>query len=228
VGKLAAQITHEIRNPLSSLSLNAEMLQEQIEAGSVDQTEARALVGAMAREVDRLTEVTEQYLRFARMPKPTLETVELGDAVDELVTFMGPELSKAGVEIRRAYADEAPRVRADAGQLRQVLLNLLRNAVEALDGLSGERRTITVGTRCLADQEVEVFVRDRGPGAPQETVDRMFDPFYTTKRSGTGLGLAISRTIARSHHGTLAHRPNPDGGAEFYLRLPRMECEAAT
>jgi signal transduction histidine kinase len=109
-----------------------------------------------------------------------------------------------------------------------VLLNLLRNAIEALEGLGPERRTITIGTRHLEDEEIEIFVRDRGPGVPQETVDRMFDPFYTTKRTGTGLGLAISRTIARAHRGTLGHRPNPQGGAEFFFRLPRAEQETKT
>jgi two-component system sensor kinase FixL len=119
-------------------------------------------------------------------------------------------------------------VSIDRVQVQQVLLNLLRNAIEALEGFEAERRQIVVGTRRLADDEVEIYVRDRGPGVTQETVDRMFDPFYTTKRTGTGLGLAISRTIARAHRGTLGHRPNPQGGAEFFLRLPIADTASTT
>lgn len=216
VGKLAAQITHEIRNPLSSLSLNAELLQEQLELGAVDRAEARALLEAMAREVDRLTEVTEQYLRFARMPKPTLETVDLGDAIDELVTFMGPELSRAGVEIKRDDAPGAPRVRADASQLRQVLLNLLRNAREA----AGRGGHVRIETRGGAGGMGEIVVADDGPGIAPELRQRIFEPFFTTKEGGTGLGLALVQQIVLEHAGELRCESETGRGTRMIVALP--------
>jgi signal transduction histidine kinase len=216
VGRLAAQITHEIRNPLASLSLNAELLQEQLDAGALDAQEARDLVHAMAREVDRLAEVTEEYLRFARMPKPTLERVDLNDAVDELATFMGPELAGAGVDVRRELAEASPAVRADPGQLRQVLLNLVRNAREAA-GRGGHVRLVTrVRDGAMADVEVQ----DDGPGMADDVKQRIFEPFFTTKELGTGLGLALVQQIVHEHAGELRCDSAPGRGTRMVVSLP--------
>src|SRR2546423_875948 len=121
IGRIAAQITHEIRNPLSSISLNAEELGERA-------PQARELCEAIVREVDRLTAITEDYLRFARLPKPQLQRADLNETVRELVDFVRPELEAAGVEVALSLSPSLPRVPADVAQVRQLLLNLLRNA----------------------------------------------------------------------------------------------------
>jgi signal transduction histidine kinase len=108
----------------------------------------------------------------------------------------------------------------DRVQIQQVLLNLLRNAMEALGGVPAERHTIVLGTMSTGGGQVEVIVRDQGPGVRDEVAVHLFEPFFTTKAEGTGLGLAISRTIARAHRGALGFRPAVPHGAEFYLRLP--------
>src|SRR5438309_44121 len=208
IGRIAAQITHEIRNPLSSISLNAEELGERA-------PQARELCDAIVREVDRLTGITEEYLRFARLPKPQLQRADANDIVRELLEFVRPELDSAGVSLELSLSPELPRVHADVAQLRQLLLNLLRNAREAMSG-GGSLRVTTRATKAT----VEIEVRDSGPGIPAERLARIFDPFFTTKERGTGLGLAMAQEIAQEHGGQLVCDSVPGRGTAFTLRLP--------
>ena len=208
IGRVAAQITHEIRNPLSSISLNAEELGERA-------PQARELCDAIVREVDRLTAITEEYLRFARLPKPQLQRADVNDTVRELLEFVRPELDSAGVKVSLSLSPALPRVLADVAQLRQLLLNLLRNAREAMSA-GGSLRVTSRATKAM----VEIEVRDNGPGIPSERLSRIFDPFFTTKERGTGLGLAMAQEIAQEHGGQLVCDSVPGRGTAFTLRLP--------
>jgi signal transduction histidine kinase len=208
IGRIAAQITHEIRNPLSSISLNAEELGERA-------PQARELCDAIVREVDRLTAITEEYLRFARLPKPQMQRADLNDTVRDLLEFVRPELDAARVRVTTSLSPALPRVHADVAQLRQLLLNLLRNAREAM-GSGGTLHVVTRG----GEASVEVEVRDSGPGIPPERLARIFDPFFTTKERGTGLGLAMAQEIAQEHGGQLSCESVPGQGTSFTLRLP--------
>jgi signal transduction histidine kinase len=225
VGRLAAQITHEIRNPLSSLSLNAELLQERLERGIQDdagRAEAHALLVAMSREVERLAEITEEYLRFARHPKPDFSVVDLNDAVDELVDFMAAELAAGGVVAVRELT-AAPRVRADAGQLRQVLLNLVRNAREA----AGPGGHVRLSTKVDDVTRVALLeIEDDGPGIPQALKSHLFEPFFSTKERGTGLGLAVVQQIVHEHGGEVTCHPVLPKGTRFVVSLPFAETAA--
>ncbi len=216
IGRIAAQITHEIRNPLSSIGLNAEELGERLrELDSADAQSASALCDAIAREVDRLAAITEEYLRFARLPKPQLATSDLNEVVTALVEFVRPELVAGGVRATLALAPDLPEVQADVGQLRQLFLNLVRNAREAMPG-GGSLQLTT-----LAEGEsVVVEVKDSGPGIAPERLQRIFDPFFTTKERGTGLGLALAQEIAQEHGGQLTCQSTPGAGTTFTLRLP--------
>jgi signal transduction histidine kinase len=214
IGRIAAQITHEIRNPLSSISLNAEELAERLRGSS--EPGAAALCEAIGREVDRLAAVTEEYLRYARLPKPHLVRSDLNDCVRDLLEFVRPELQSAGVQLETKLSPDLPEVVIDVGQIRQLLLNLVRNAREAMP--SGG--ALLVGTRASGDG-VLVDVRDAGPGIPPERLARIFDPFFTTKERGTGLGLALAQEIAQEHGGQLTCASAPGHGTTFTLRLPR-------
>jgi two-component system NtrC family sensor kinase len=220
VGRISAQVAHEVRNPLSSIGLNVEMLGDALERATFrtepEGREARDLLAAVTREVDRLTDVTEQYLRMARPPKPTLGAEDVTSVLGGVLDFSREELERAGVEVVRDFAPDTPPVLGDEGQLRQVFLNLLRNSREAMP----EGGRLTVSTRGL-DREVEITVQDTGRGMSSAVRERIFEPFFSTKQGGTGLGLSVSQQILQAHGGTLACQSQPGQGTTFVLRLPR-------
>ena len=242
VGKMAAHVTHEIRNPLSSIALNLELLEEQLgvlranrtgEAalrGDAD-TEAQALLRAIGKEVERLSGLSQQYLAFARQRPLDLEPEDVGAIVGEGAEFARRELEQHGVELELDIASDLPTVLADEAQLRQALLNLIRNAREAMP--KGGR--ITVRVHRAENAGVALIVDDEGPGIEPELREHLFEPFFTTKSHGTGLGLAITQQIAKAHGGTIECEARNsdsvrDGGAgappinnpgtRFTLRLP--------
>ena len=215
VGRISAQITHEIRNPLNAIGLNAELLQEELESAAAPPREAVQLVRAISREVDRLNGVAEEYLRFARLPRPHLARQDLSELVGSLLDFLAPELAAARIEVRRELAPGLPGVRGDEGQLRAVLLNLLRNSREALPGGG----VVTVRTR-RADGGVEVEVGDTGGGIPPGDLSRIFEPFYSTKERGTGLGLAFAHQVVKEHGGEIRCESALGKGTTFTVRLP--------
>ena len=148
---------------------------------------------------------------------------ELNEAVRDLLDFVRPELTSAGISLEQRLAGHLPEVLADVGQVRQLLLNLIRNSREAMPGGGA----VFVGTR-FADGDVFVELRDTGPGIPPERLGRIFDPFFTTKERGTGLGLALAQEIAQEHSGQLTASSIAGQGTTFTLRLPRApEARAA-
>lgn len=220
-GQLAAQITHEIRNPLSSVGLNVELLEDEIHEAS---PEARHLLKEITKEVDRLTTITEDYLRFARRPKPELVRIDLADHVRGLLTFLTPELELAQIELRIELPETATWVHGDANQLRQVFMNLIRNAAEAV--VDPERDDpaapwVEVQMRCKADM-VSVVVRDNGPGieVPDDGLERIFEAFYTRKAQGTGLGLPIVQEIVGDHGGAVRVAQTGPDGTTFEVQIP--------
>jgi signal transduction histidine kinase/HAMP domain-containing protein len=237
VGRMAAQIAHEIRNPLSSIGLNAELLEDDL-AG---REEGRRLLKAIQTEVDRLAAITEDYLRYARLPSPQRAPGDLNAVARSLCEFLAPEAASRGVKLVPELAADLPTLRLDEAQLRQALLNLVRNAFEVLEGGGPElpaeaelqdaarrgaaRRAhsrggvIKISTRELADA-VELAISDDGPGIPPEIVDRIFEPFFSTKSGGTGLGLALTLQIIEGHGGQLRVETTPGAGATFLIRFP--------
>jgi two-component system, NtrC family, sensor kinase len=215
VGRISAQITHEIRNPLNAIGLNAELLEEELVGAPAASREAVQLVRAISREVDRLNGVAEEYLRFARLPRPHLARQDLSELVGSLLDFLAPELAAARIEVRRELAPGLPGVRGDEGQLRAVLLNLLRNSREAMPAGGA----VTVRTRRV-DGAVEVEVGDTGGGIPPGDLSRIFEPFYSTKERGTGLGLAFAHQVVKEHGGAIRCESALGKGTTFTVRLP--------
>jgi signal transduction histidine kinase len=221
VGRISAHITHEIRNPLNSLGLNAELLADEI--GPEAPSEVRALLGAITREVDRLNGVAEEYLRFARLPRPVMAREELNEILAGLLDFVGPEMAAARIEVRRELAPGLPAIRADEGQLRAVFLNLLRNSREAMPGGG----TVIVRTARAADGGVDATVADTGAGIPAEQLERIFDPFFSTKSGGTGLGLAFTLQVIQEHGGTIQCQSDVGRGTSFAVHLPPAPPDVA-
>ena len=220
IGKMAAHVTHEIRNPLSAIGLNVELLEEEV--ARAGEKEPMALVQAIKSEVDRLSRIAEQYLSVARRPRPHLEPERVDDLVRELCAFVRPELDRAGISLRVEADPDLPEVDLDEAQLRQALLNLIRNAREAMS--AGGQLTVEVARVADgADGEaggVEIRVDDTGVGVAEELRASIFDPFFTTKQRGTGLGLAVTREIVEAHHGTIHCEPRPGRGTRFRIVLP--------
>lgn len=213
-GRVSAQVAHEVRNPLSAISLNTEMLEDELPEGA---TESRRLLGAIRREVERLEGITEEYLQFARLPAARLEREDLRELVDSLLDFLHEDLAGQRIEVRRELAP-VPLVLGDDAQLRQAFLNLIRNAREAMP--EGGRLTVRTGVR---DGQVEVAVEDTGPGIGDEEISRIFDPFFSTKAGGTGLGLPITRRILTEHGGRVTVEGRVGEGARFTVILPAVE-----
>jgi two-component system, NtrC family, sensor kinase len=214
VGKIAAQITHEVRNPLSSIGLNAELLEEELAGSSA---EARELVRSIIKEVDRLGEITEQYLRFARLPRPKIEKEDLNDIVASLLVFLKEELAARKITVETRLAPDLPPIPADENQLRQALLNLLRNGAEAMR--DGGRLTVATSA---GHGEVRVSIADTGEGIALEHRVKIFDPFFSTKEGGTGLGLALTQQIVVEHGGGIDVESELGRGTTFTVRLPAM------
>ena len=219
IGKMAAHVTHEIRNPLSSMGLNVELLEEELARpeATADRDEARQLLRAIRGEIDRLSALSEQYLRFARRPSPRFERDDLAALVRDVLAFVRPELTRAGVTCAVSMEDDVPVVAFDESQIRQVLLNLLANARDAMAPRGG---TIAVTLRRASGGGVDLVVDDEGTGVADEARERIFEPFFTTKRGGTGLGLAVTRQVVEAHGGSIACEARSPQGTRMWLHFP--------
>jgi two-component system, NtrC family, sensor kinase len=219
VGRVSAQVAHEVRNPLSSIGLNVELLEDRLgqatfsspEAG----TETRELLAAVTREIDRVTEITEDYLRLARLPPPVLREENLVELLEDVLGFSSGELTRSGVTLATTFPPGPLPVRVDEAQLRQVFLNLIRNAREAMPG--GGTLTVTAWSTPAG---VEIRVQDTGEGMSPEVQERIYEPFFTTKTGGTGLGLALSRQIVEAHGGRLEVESAVGKGTTFHVFFP--------
>ena len=212
IGKMAAHVTHEIRNPLSSMALNVELLEDDLANAS---EESRELLRAIRREVERLTELSGQYLSFARRGPQRLEVEDLREVVNEAAEFMRRELEQQGVSLDVHNAPLPVPARVDEAQIKQALYNLMRNAREAMP--TGGRVTVSVNAGTGGGSDV--IVEDEGVGLDEATRARLFEPFFTTKRNGTGLGLAITRQIIEAHGGSIAFEPKAPHGTRIWIHL---------
>jgi signal transduction histidine kinase len=216
IGNMAAHVTHEIRNPLSAMGLNVEMLEEELANDSgAGRAEVKSLLAAIQREVQRLEQLSEEYLRVARLPQPRMEADDVATAVRDIVAFARREIESAGCTVTLHVDPKLPPALFDEAQLRQALLNLLRNAREAMPG--GGSVDVSVTAQGMS---VVIDVDDRGGGVPESIRARVFDPFFSTKGEGTGLGLAITRHIVESHGGSVTCEPREGGGTRFRIALP--------
>lgn len=218
IGKMAAHVTHEVRNPLSSIALNLELLEEELQASSVAaerSDEAASLHQAIKEEVERLTDLTEQYLSLARRNEPALAAEDVEQVVSEALAFLDRDLRQHHIKVLVAFADDLPQLWIDEAQIRQVIHNLVRNARQAMP--SGGRLSVSARP---CEVGVELSIADTGTGLEPEVQRRLFEPFFTTKKHGTGLGLAISRHIVESHGGAIRCEPNDPNGTRFIIELP--------
>jgi two-component system sensor histidine kinase PilS (NtrC family) len=211
LGRVAAGLAHELRNPLASLSGSIELLRDQVPEGE------RRLLDIALREAARLNELVTEFLRFARPPPLRRERTDLADLLGETLDVFANDPDAACVRLERTLR-HAP-VECDPGQIRQVAWNLLRNAAQAVGPAGG-----SVRVSCVQDPDGATFaVADDGPGIADEELARLFLPFHTTKATGSGLGLAIVQRIVDAHGGRVSVRSPAGGGARFEVHL-RAAC----
>jgi signal transduction histidine kinase len=215
--QLAAHVAHEVRNPLNAIMLNGELLDEEVRrfngAGS---SEATALIASIQTEAERLRHLTDEYLAFARPPRPSMGHHSLNAVVDDLTHLVREEASRQGVTIVTEMSRDCPCAVFDPQQLKQAALNLVRNSLQAMPG--GGR--LVISTSVLKDSRVALAVGDSGPGVPLEDRCAVFEPFFTSKPMGTGLGLPLAAHIARDLGGDIELGDSADGGALFTIVLP--------
>jgi signal transduction histidine kinase len=239
LGTMTGGLAHEIKNPLSTVNLNLQLLREDIEevismlpADTVplekfNRIERRG--DSLLREIKRLKEILDDFLRFAGRVKLDLAPVDINSLVDELVDFYQPQAQGASIRIRTQLDANPSTLTADVALLKQAILNLLINATQAMidaraageaHGGCDELIIRTNRGRSLGQDELQIHIIDTGPGIPADRVDKIFQPYFTTKKGGTGLGLPTARRIVQEHGGSLVVHSDPGRGTDFTITLP--------
>jgi signal transduction histidine kinase len=222
VGTLASGLAHEIRNPLNSLNLNMQMLEEEVSEQGGSQSQKR-LLSITRSELGRLERLATDFLSYARPRSIELEEIEAGELLERTVHVLEGEIHDLGAEVRVEDGTNGARVRVDEALMGQLLLNLTKNALTA-----NEEPEKTPKVRLGARREghnIVLEVRDNGPGIPKEERQRIFDLFYSTRKGGTGLGLAIVQRIAEAHGTEMEVDGHPGSGAILRLRLPMIGAQ---
>jgi two-component system, LuxR family, sensor kinase FixL len=220
IGEMASGIAHELNQPLAAIATYAHACDRLLGLPEPEIEEIQTALRDIAEQAVRAGDIIRRLRSLARAENPQHGPTDVNAAIAELTDLIQSDAKAHGVAYRAVFAPNLPQITLDRAQIQQVVLNLVRNALEALALAQLDAREVVVSTRRTPEGEVEIAVCDSGPGVDSAIADRMFDPFCTTKADGTGLGLAISRTIVRAHGGALEYSPHVPAGACFAIRLP--------
>ena len=221
LGQLSASIAHQLNQPLASILGNAEAAQKMLEREPVDLPELREICADIVTEDHRAAQVIRRLRVLFKRGEPQFEPLDLNDLVRDTIELTRNMLTSRHVTLWTQLAPTLPLIAGDRVQLQQLLLNLIVNATDAMDGLTEAERVLTISTSLCVDA-VSLCVADRGPGVATEALGKLFEPFWSTKAGGMGMGLAICRSIADAHRGSLAVTNAPEGGAVFCVLLPTL------
>ncbi len=229
LGELSAGIAHEINNPLAIIRQEAEMMDYLLKHGKAaaqDLQELQESVQMIIRQVDRCTGIIRNLLNFARRQEPVVQAVEVNRIVEDMTMLVEKEARNKQIGFERHYDRDLPAIFSDAPQLRQVILNLLTNACQAI----GHNGTITITTRPGPGGTVEVEIKDSGCGIPAKDLKKIFDPFFSTKAEGqgSGLGLSISHGLIRQLGGEIRVSSTVGRGSSFTVILPRRTLRSGS
>jgi len=216
LGELIAGLAHELNQPMTAILHYGQGCLRRLDSGTFDTGEFQHAIQRIVQQAERALQILERVRRFLRGQQVPFAPVNLNTVVRETLSLMAPEIEELGLELRLHLGPDLPDICGDAVQLSQVLVNLLRNALEAV--ADQPHKQVTIATRRLA-KAVELCVSDNGPGLPAEVQSHLFEPFFTTKPEGLGLGLAISQSLVQSQGGQLLAENTPEGTC-FRVRLP--------
>jgi signal transduction histidine kinase len=223
LGRLTAGVAHEVKNPLNAMTIHLELLKQKLAAGAAAGSTA-SHVEIIGREIRRLDDVVQGFLKFARPEELTLQPLAPAALIDEVLKTLAVEADVTGVTIESTVADDVPNIEADSGIMRQALLNLAKNAVQAMP--SGGK--LTMAATATRDGRVEIRVSDTGVGIPPENLAKIFDLYFTTKESGTGIGLSLVYRTIQLHNGDIDVESTPGVGTTFVIKMPRAGTSSSS
>ena len=212
LGQLAAGIAHEIRNPLTSINILIHSMTEDLPSGDSHKEDLKVI----EEEINRINEIVDQFLRFAKPAPPFLEKADVLSVFEETLQLLRPQIEKQQIVIQKGF-QALPIIQMDREQMKQAILNLLLNAIQAMPG--GGHLTLR-GQNSKDGQWIHILIKDSGVGIPDEDMNRLFDPFFSTKEQGIGLGLSIAHRIIDQHHGKIEVESTPGEGTLFTVWLP--------
>ena len=222
IGELAASLAHELSQPISGATTNANTCLRKLERDDLDPGELRVVVARFARDAQRASEIIGRIRALFTRGTTNREVLDLNEINQETVTLLRDEAQRSNVLVRTELAADLPRIVGDRVQLQQVTMNLIVNGIEAMRDVDGIRE-IRIKSQRAEDEKILVSVSDTGIGFPPQLAEQIFDPFFTTKPQGTGMGLRICRSIIESHGGRLWGVGTPGRGATFHLSLPAAQ-----
>jgi signal transduction histidine kinase len=220
IGTLTGGLTHEIKNPLSTLQLNLQLLQEELDPNDPAHTRLINRLAAVGRETSRLRDILDDFLRYAGKIELRRQRVDLNALLEELSDFFAPQAQLNRIQIRLRPSPQPLFAMVDPRLIKQAVLNLMLNGFQAMP-TGGE---LILGA-APANGRAMIEVIDTGPGIPREETDKIFQAYYSTKKGGTGLGLAMAKRIIEEHGGELGVRSEVGKGSDFYIRLPMEEAK---
>lgn len=219
MGEMASSLAHELNQPLSAIASYTTGCLNRLDAGNLPQEELRDALGKLASQAQRAGHVIRRIYDFVRRSEPQRTNCDINEIVLDAIGLIEPDARKRGMEIVSDLTDNLPRIQADTVMLGQILLNLMRNGIEAMQATEVWRRQLVVST-ALVENCLQVSVADHGSGISQEAIEHLFEPFYTTKPEGMGMGLNICRSIIEFHKGRMWVDDNTGGGTIFRFTLP--------
>ena len=220
VGELSASIAHELTQPLSAISHNAEAAALILRAQAPDLSELTDIVAGITRDQRCATEVIKRLRNLVDKNPSEIREIDLNEAVREVFEFLSATAAARHINLSTSLAAQALQVSGDRMQLQQVILNLVINGIDSIEGSENGERKIIGRTALVDTASAEVTIEDSGPGIPPDKAEQIFEPFFTSKAGGMGMGLSIARTIVESHRGRIWAENRSGGGAIFRFRVP--------
>jgi C4-dicarboxylate-specific signal transduction histidine kinase len=220
IGEMAAGVAHELNQPLTAITNYAQACSRLLSRPGADPSELQEALHEITSQAARAADIIRRLRALSRNRETARAPLSVNALVREMIALVDGDARLHDVQLSLDLADPLPRVLVDGGQIQQVILNFARNSLEALSLRPSGASQLVIRTSLTEKGEVEVAVIDNGPGLSPQAMQRLFDPFFSTKEHGTGLGLAMSNTIAHAHGGSVGYRPNHPAGACFYILLP--------
>lgn len=219
MGEMASSLAHELNQPLAAIASYNTGCLNLLESGMADPAELKSALAKSAEQAQRAGRIIRRIYEFVRRAEPKAEPCDIAELIDEVLNLVEADARRIGMRIEKNVAAPLPHIHGDRVLIAQALLNLVRNALDAMRALEKERRVLAISA-ASDGSAITVAVADRGCGISADAADRLFEPFFTTKAEGMGMGLNICRSVIEGHHGRLWYERNPEGGSIFRVRFP--------